>query len=69
VAEETWNLCRDKSGQKWAGVFLPRVRAVAEAAQDIGWGFGDELLDMVAVIEETADVFEGRGESVGEDNG
>jgi hypothetical protein len=50
-------------------VFLPRVRAVAEAAQDIGWGFGDELLDMVAVIEETADVFQGRGESVGEDNG
>jgi hypothetical protein len=58
VAAETAKLCQDKSGQKWAGVFLPRVRAVAEAAHNVGYGFGDDLADMVAVFEETAAVFE-----------
>lgn len=60
VAAETSKLCRDKSGQKWAGVFLPRVRAVAKAARDIGYGFGDDLADMVAVFEETAAAFEAK---------
>lgn len=60
VAAETSKLCQDKSGQKWAGVFLPRVRAVANAACDIGYGFGDDLADMAAVFEETATVFEAK---------
>lgn len=60
VAAETSKLCQDKSGQKWAGVFLPRVRAVAKVAHNIGYGFGDELADMVAVFEETATAFEAK---------
>ena len=60
VAVENSRLCRDKSGQKWAGVFLPRVRAVAKAARDIGYGFGDDLADMVAEFEEIAAAFEVR---------
>jgi hypothetical protein len=60
VAAETSNLCRDQSGQKWAGVFLPRVKAVAKSARDIGYGFGDDLADLAAVFEETAAGFEAR---------
>ena len=60
VAAETSKLCQDKSGQKWAGVFLPRVRAVAKAAHNIGYGFGDDLADMAAVFEETAAAFEAK---------
>lgn len=60
VAAETCKFCKDKSGQKWAGAFLPRVRAVAKAAHDIGYGFGDELADMQAVFEETNAAFEAR---------
>lgn len=58
VAAETAALCRGESGQKWAGVFLPRVRAVAESARDFGYGFGDDLADMAAVFEDTAAAFE-----------
>jgi len=60
VAAETSKLCEDKSGQKWAGVFLPRVRAVAKAAHNIGYGFGDDLADMAAVFEDTAAAFKAR---------
>ncbi|MFO0832570.1 MAG: hypothetical protein U0637_12115 [Phycisphaerales bacterium] len=41
-------------------MFLPRVRAVAKAACDIGYGFGDDLADMAAVFEETAAAFEAK---------
>ncbi|MBK7405808.1 MAG: hypothetical protein IPJ41_14620 [Phycisphaerales bacterium] len=58
VAVETSTLCRDRSGQKWAGVFLPRARAVAEAARTIGYGFRDDLADMAKVFEGTAAAFE-----------
>jgi len=60
VAAETSKLCQEKSGQKWAGVFLPRARAVAKAARAVGYGFGDDLADMVTVFEETAAAFEER---------
>jgi len=60
VAAETSKLCQDKGGQKWAGVFLPRVRAVTKAARSVGYGFGDDLVDMAAVFEETAAAFEAR---------
>lgn len=60
VAYDTGKLCQDKSGQKWAGVFLPRVRAVAEAAHDVGYGFGDDLAYMAEVFEATAAAFEKR---------
>ncbi|MBK7404612.1 MAG: hypothetical protein IPJ41_08245 [Phycisphaerales bacterium] len=39
VAVETSTLCRDRSGQKWAGVFLPRGGAVAERRRTIGCRF------------------------------
>lgn len=60
VAAETSKLCQDKSGQKWAGVFLPRVRAAAKAAHNIGYGFGDDLTDMAAVFEDIAAAFEAK---------
>jgi hypothetical protein len=60
VAAATSKLCQEKSGQKWAGVFLPRARAVAKAARAVGYGFCDDLADMVAVFEETAAAFEER---------
>lgn len=60
VAYDIGKLCQDKSGQKWAGVFLPRVRAVAEAARNIGYGFADDLADLEAVFEDTAAAFEDR---------
>ena len=60
VVAETSKLCQDKSGWKWAGAFLPRVRAVAKAAPIGGYGFGDDLADMVAVFEETAVAFEAK---------
>lgn len=58
VAVEIAKLCQDESGRKWAGVFLPRVRTVAKVARDIGYGFGDDLAEMVADFEASAAAFE-----------
>lgn len=60
VAYDTGKLCQDSSGQKWAGVLLPRVRAVAEAARNVGYGFSDDLAYMAEVFEATAAAFEDR---------
>ena len=60
VAAETLKLCEDKGGQKWAGVFQPRVKAVAKATNAIGYGFSDDLAGMSAVFEETAAAFKAR---------
>ncbi|MBL1217333.1 MAG: hypothetical protein D8M59_07535 [Planctomycetes bacterium] len=60
VAHELMDLCRDTSGQKWAGKFLPRIRAVAELGREFGYGFGDDLSQLQVVFEETAAAFEQR---------
>lgn len=62
VVEEIIRLCRDPGGQKWAGAFLPRVQAVAEAGSGFGYGFSDDLTDMREVFEKTAAAFEKRRE-------
>lgn len=59
VVAEITDLCQQKSGEKWAGVFLPRVQAVAEAGGGFGYGFGDDLTSMREVFEKTAAAFEG----------
>ncbi|MBL1217372.1 MAG: hypothetical protein D8M59_07735 [Planctomycetes bacterium] len=53
-------LCRDTSGQKWVGKFLPRVRAVAGLGSGVSYGFGDDLSQLQMVFEETAAAFEQR---------
>lgn len=60
VVEETSKLCRDSGGRKWAGVFLSRVQAVAEAGRGFGYGFGDDLTYLREVFEKTEAAFEKR---------
>ena len=60
VAAEISALCRDKSGQELAGVFLPRVQAIVKSAGDFGYGFGDDMREMQAAFEDTAAAFEAK---------
>jgi len=54
VAAEITALCRDRRGSRCARAFLPRARAAAQAARAIGYGFGDDMNDLVAALDELA---------------
>jgi len=58
VADGLSELIRTPGGQRWAGSFQPRVRAVAEVTNGFGYGYGDALSDMAQYFEDAAASFQ-----------
>lgn len=57
VAHDLSDLIVSKIGRRCTRAFLTRVRAVADAARGIGYGYGDDLADMERSFEEAAASF------------